>query len=137
MRPQAFGSYFSKLGNRSCAVGAAGEGVGVWNAFASDGHRSEDLTEVLGIPPKTKCPLCRKSSTQYKKHNIEFLPEHLNDAHRLTRPATAYLLYGIERAEKGGDPLDDQLFKEIFGPLEEMDGVAEAIDPKMTKALTR
>jgi hypothetical protein len=140
-RSQAFGHYFStsQLNPGSCAIGAMHEG--------REGRHENpgfDLDGVGGVegPSFHKCPLqgqqyipfrkrlYGKTSTITCEHEAASVV-HLNDDHRLTRPAIAYLLYHEERLQKGPDPQDDALFREMFGPLEEMDGIAEAIDPKL------
>ena len=140
-RPQTRGSYFDvEFPRGSCGVGAIKEG--------REGRQEDpnlhfrDMAGVdESIPYWGTCPLKGKpmwigSAAVPRKFTCLSGPGHsnvihLNDGHRLTRPAIAYLLYRREREVKGADEKDDALFKEIFGPLEEMDGVAQAIDPKL------
>lgn len=136
-RPRAEGAFFEIQGQEvgSCAVGAiyeAKEGyLGPGKEWSeedvvehdkdADAHDG-DLMFVQGCP-MANCP-----------HADGCTPigiPHLNDDHKMTRPAIAYLSYYEERRQKGADPKDDALFREVFGPLEEMDAVAEAVDPKL------
>jgi hypothetical protein len=82
-RPQAFGAYFSSDG-RSCALGAAYEGVHLLPEFPGPLHpRLERLFNCLEYVIK-RCPEgCRKSLP------LAALIVHLNDDHHWSREAIA------------------------------------------------
>lgn len=132
LRPQAFGSLW--INDKSCAVAAGSEGSGL----VTYGHNvGSGVAGRLGsFPVFDPCPICKLSEEDYGNLGQSTGIPHLNDRHRLTRPAIAYLTYFCQREEDGADPKDDALFREIFGPLEELDGVAEAIDRKLTLSNT-
>lgn len=131
-RPQCFGSWVvweaSEQGLdaiATCAQGAAFEALGL-------NLRTMTTTDIVNCPTIRAardirfdaCPKCGLSvlvsSTQTKgeQWSLYTLVPHLNDIHRLTRPAIASIVYQYEREALGADPEDDARYREIFGTAE-------------------
>jgi hypothetical protein len=86
LRGQAFGFGYSEFKQRTCAVGAAAEAVGLYKIDAEGRCVQTDVDIFAALPMlkvPTICPLCR-----YRGATGNVMA-HLNDWHRWTREAIA------------------------------------------------
>jgi hypothetical protein len=94
-RPQAYGSYFEKETNRTCALGAALDAIGLLALSGGDQqlYVAFPLLNLQGVPSPCGCVLVIFADTLGGRIT------HLNDHHHWTRERIADWVESVERAE--------------------------------------